>query len=62
MNRRSFFNSLSSAVVGVYLGLHVKPLEIEKEYTKILNNRFEEVMFFQLPSFYDFLLQYPQAK
>lgn len=27
MNRRSFFQSVSSAVVGVYLGCHVKPID-----------------------------------
>lgn len=62
MNRRSFFNKLSLAVVGVYLGCQVKLPAIVKPIVEpehvLLGHNFESNLFHFLPSFQDFLVEH----
>lgn len=62
MSRRSLFKLLGSFVIGTYLGLGVKKLEIRPDIQSdtaalLLIHKFEAVMFEAPPSLYDFFLE-----
>lgn len=54
MNKRSFFKTLGSAVVGIYLGLGVKPLVKEKIIESYV---FENEVFVFPTSLYDAIIK-----
>lgn len=65
MNRRSFFNKLSSAVVGCYLAVgiefkkkepEINPDWVNAEYEfAFISHQFESKQFLFVPTFHDFI-------